>query len=420
MEHFSVSFMLGILICLIVTSGFFSGSEIGMMSLNRYRLRHQVSKKFKPALRVAALLARQERLLGVILIGNTIANLLASSVVTLVGARLYGDLGVTIGMIGLTLIILIFAEIAPKTVAALYPERVAYVASIPLKIILKSLSPFVVLANFFSRLFLRCFGIRLDGRTVEHLSGEELRTVVTESGGLIPTDHKEMLVSILDLEHVTVEDIMIPKHEIVGIDLAEPWSEIIEQLQSSQHTRLPVFRESIDNVIGFVHSRSVLQLLADDKLNKGALESVTEEAHFIPESTPVTVQLINFKNCKQRSGLVVDEYGEIQGLVVVEDILEEIVGEFTTDISTRHVHIHPQDDGSYIVAGSALVRELNRDLGWSLPVDGPKTLSGVIIEYLEYIPPVGTCVLIKNYPIEVIHIKDNRVKSVRIKPRAVK
>lgn len=417
MEHISINIMLGILIFLVLTSGFFSGSEIGMMSLNRYRLRHQANKKFKPALRVSELLSRQERLLGVILIGNTIANLLASSVVTLVGARLYGDLGVTVGMVSLTLIILIFAEIAPKTVAALYPEKIAYAASVPLKIILTVLSPFVVLANFFASLFLRCFGIKIATDRDETLTGEELRTVVNEAGELIPNDHKAMLVSILDLEHVTVEDIMIPRHEIVGIDLAEPWEHILEQLENGQHTRQPVYRDSLDNVIGFVHSRHVLSLFADDKLNKEALESIVDTAHFIPEGTPVTVQLLNFKKAKQRSGLVVDEYGDIQGLVVVEDILEEIVGEFTTDISIHRVDVHPQEDGSYIVDGSVLIRELNRDLTWHLPQEGPKTLSGLITEYLEFIPPQGTCVLISGYPIEVIHLKDNRIRTARIQPR---
>jgi magnesium and cobalt exporter, CNNM family len=416
LEQTSVIFMFGLLLFLIVLSGFFSSAEIGMMSLNRYRLRHRASKNFKPALRVCALLARQEKLLGVILIGNTITNLLASSIVTIVAARFYGELGVSIGMVLLTFIILIFAEIAPKTVAALYPERVAYIASLPLSLLQRLLFPLVTFANSVTRALLFCVGINSGKTRTEHLSGDELRTLVSEAGDLLFPANKDMLMSILDLERVTVEDVMIPRHEIVGIDLMDPWGEITEQLHNSQHTRLPVFRESLDSTIGFVHLRTVMQLVVENKLNKASLESVVAEMDYIPEGTQVSVQLLNFKKSKQRSGLVVDEYGDIQGLVVIEDIIEEIVGEFTTNISTHHVDVHPQEDGSYIVDGRVLIRELNRDLAWSLPQNGPKTLSGLITEYLEFIPPIGTCMLINGYPIEVIHLKNNRVRTARIFP----
>lgn len=414
MEHISVLYISLFLMFLIVLSGFFSSSEIGMMSINRYRLRHLVKKKNRAAVRVQSLLSRPDRLLGVILIGNTFANIVSSAVMTILCVRVFGEIGVLIGTIVLTLVILIFAEVAPKTVAAIYPQKVAFLVSMPLQVLLYVLSPLVWLASAVSNSLLRMIGIKVNMQKQDHLSHEELRTVVHEAGSLIPSDHKDMLVSILDLGGVTVNDIMIPRNEIIGIDLNEEWDEVFLDLQNSQHTRLPIYHDSIDNVKGIVHMRSVSNLMATDRLSKETLESAAEEAYFVPESTTLSNQLVNFKTAKCRSALVVDEYGELIGLVTLEDILEEIVGEFTTDIATLSKDIHPQEDGSYMIDGGCLIRELNRDLGWGLPTDGPKTLSGVIIEHLEAIPSSGVSVKIAGHPIEIIQVKDNKIKTVKI------
>lgn len=417
MQHISLSALFSLLVFLIVLSAFFSGSEIGMMSLNRYRLRHLAKQKNRSAQRVSQLLIRPDRLLGVILIGNTFANIFAASLATLISVRLFGDIGVAIGTIVLTLIILIFAEVAPKTVAALYPQRVAFLASWPLRILLFLLSPLVWLTNTVANGLLRLLQIKIDVEKNDHLSQEELRTVVYEAGNLIPSDHKEMLVRILDLGAVTVDDIMVPRSEIVGIDLDEDWEDILEDLENSQHTRLPVYVDSIDKVVGIVHLRSVLNLIADERLNKEALRTISEDAYFVPEGTPLNTQLMNFKAAKCRSGLVVDEYGDIQGLVTMEDILEEIVGQFTTDMATLSRDVHPQEDGSYVVDGGAMLRDLNRSMGWQFPCEGPKTLSGLIIEYLEYIPSPGTGLKIADHPIEIIQVKDNKIKTIKVLPK---
>jgi len=387
------------------------------MSLNRYRLRHLAEKDHRTAVCVQRLLERPDRLLGVILIGNTFANIFASAIATVIAVRMFGDIGIAIGTLLLTFIILIFAEMAPKTLAALYPQRVAFFAAWPLFILLKVISPLVVLIGAVANGILRLFGIKLTKRRTENLTGEELRVVVREAGSLIPVEHKDMLMSILDLEKVTVDDIMVPRNEIHGIDLEEPWEDILEDLKNSQHTRLPIFKDSIDNVVGMLHMRSVMNLLAEEKLAPESLEYIREDCYFVPESTPLHTQLLNFKKAKCRTGLVVDEYGDIQGLVTLEDILEEIVGEFTTDMAALSKDVYPQKDGSFVVDGSAMIRELNRTFKWDLPAEGPKTLSGLIIEYLEYIPPVGTSLKILDYPIEIIQVKDNKIKTAKIFPK---
>lgn len=406
--------MIVLLLFLILLSAFFSGSEIGMMSLNRYRLRTLVRKKVRGAIRVDRLLKRPDRLLSVILIGNTFANILASAVATVLAVRWFGDMGVAIATVVLTLIILIFAEIAPKTVAALYPQRVAWFVSLPLNLLLRVFSPFVWLANGSAGLLLRLFGIKIHHGREEHLSRDELHTVVREAGSLIATDYKKMLLSVLDLEKATVDDIMVARSDIVGIDLQDDWDTILEQLENSQHTRLPLFEGELDKVVGFVHLRSVLNLLADEKLTKEGLRHIAEECYYIPEGTPLNTQLMNFKKAKMRSGLVVDEYGDIVGLATLEDILEEIVGEFTTDRATISKDIYAQEDGSFLIDGSTMLRDINRQLSWTLPTNGPKTLNGLILETLEDIPPVHTGLKIGHYVIEVVQVKDNRIKTARV------
>lgn len=384
------------------------------MSLNRYRLRHMVKNKNKGAKRVDDLLSRPDRLIGVILIGNNFVNILASSIATVIAIRLWGDSGIAIATGLLTLVILVFAEVTPKTLAALKPEKVAFPASIVLQPLLLILYPFVWLVNYISNGLLRLVGVNAEEVGRDHLSREELRTVVTESGALLPTRHKGMLVSILDLEEVTVDDIMIPKHEVVGIDLDEDIDDIVKSLRSTQHTRLPVFKADLNSPVGLLHARKITRLLMEDDLNKAKIMQQAVEPYFVPEGTPLHVQLLNFQKVKRRMGFVVDEYGDVQGIVTLEDILEEIVGEFTTDYAASSQDIHPQEDGSYIIDGLATIRDINKALKWQLPTSGPKTLNGLITEHLESIPEHNLCLMIGSYRIETVQIKDNLVRTARV------
>lgn len=412
--QYPLSTLLIVLISLIFLAAFFSASEIGMMSINRYKLRYLVKKNNRQAIRVNQMLSRPDRLLSVVLIGNTLANIVASTIATLIGQRLYGDTGVAVGTLLLTLVILVFGEMTPKTFAAIYPQKVAFSSSLPLKILQWLFAPLVHTISFISNGILRLFGISLSKVQKEALTGEELRSVVHEAGGLLPIEHKSMLISLLDLEGATVEDIMVPKSDIIGIDLEQSWTQLLEQLETAQHTRLPIYRGSIDNLFGMIHTRTLLNLALEEKLTLDTLIATAEAPYFIPEATSLNIQILNFRKMKRRSSFVVDEYGDILGLVTMEDILEEIVGEFTTDIADLSRDITPQDDGSIIVDGSLTLRNLNRMMGWYLPLIGPRTLSGLIIEYLGYIPPAESCLMIENYQIEILKISDNMIKSVRM------
>lgn len=420
MNDIPLSVLFTILVLLILCSAFFSSSETGMMSLNRYRLRHLAKTKHRGARRVEALLARPDRLIGVILIGNNFVNILASSIATIIAIRLWGDSGIAIATGLLTLVILVFAEVTPKTLAALKPENVAFPASILLRPLLVLLYPLVWLVNAISNSILKTLGVNTDMSGTDNLSREELRTVVTESGVLLPKRHKGMLLSILDLEEVTVDDIMIPKHEVVGIDLDENIEDIIKSLRSTQHTRLPVFKCDLNSPVGMLHVRKVSRLLMDENLNKAKIMQQAVEPYFVPEGTPLNMQLLNFQKVKRRMGFVVDEYGDVQGIVTLEDILEEIVGEFTTDYAASSQDIHPQEDGSYIIDGMATIREINKTLKWKLPTNGPKTLNGLITEHLESIPEHNLCLNIGNYHIETMQIKGNLVKTARVSARQAK
>lgn len=412
--HFSLTTLLISLVFLIILSGFFSASEIGMMSLNRYRLRHLVKKNDKRAIRVNQMLSRPDKLLSVVLIGNTLANIVASTVATLIGQRLYGDFGVAAGTALLTLVILVFSEMAPKTWAALHPQQVAFFCWLPLKILQIFLAPLVQVISWLATLILRLFGVSISKAQKETLSSDELRSVVHEAGGFLPVEHKSMLISLLDLEQATVEDIMIPKADIIGLDLEQPWHELLAQLETAQHTRLPIYRNSIDNLVGMIHVRSVLNLMLEERLDMENLLKIADSPYFIPEATPLNTQILNFQKSKRRSCFVVDEYGELEGLVTMEDILEEVVGEFTTDIAALSKDIIQQNDGSVIVDASITLRHLKRLLGWQLPLIGPRTLSGLIIEYLGYIPPPNCCLQIETYQIEVLKVGDNLIKTVRM------
>jgi len=410
----SLSTLVMAVIFLVFISAFFSAAEIGVMSLNRYRLRHLVKKRNKQALRVNKLLKHPDRFLGVVLIGNTIANIVASMLSTLIGQRLSGDQGVAVATGVLTLAILVFSEMTPKTLAALYPQRVAFACAWLLSVLQVLLAPLVRLVSWMAQFILKIFGISLMHAQKEVISSEELRVVMHEAGSLLPLEHKGMLISLLELEQACVEDIMVPKSEIIGLDLNLPWQAVLELLETAQHTRLPVYRGSLDHLLGMVHLRRLLNLILEDDLSAESIADAIEPAYFIPEATLLNVQLLNFQKIKRRSGFVVDEYGDLQGLVTMEDILEEVVGEFTTDIAALSKDIYPQMDGSHIVDASITLRYLNKALGWQLPALGPRTLSGLIIEYLGYIPPASCCLLLDGYQIEVLKVGNHMVKSVRI------
>ena len=419
MEDIPLLYLFGILFLLILLSAFFSSSETSMMAINRYRLRHMANDNHRGAQNVTKLLDRPDRLLGLILFGNNLVNIFAASIATIIAIRLFGDAGILASSLALTAIILVFAELAPKTLAALYPERLAFPMSYILLPLGYLLYPFVWVVNKCANTLLMLVGVNLETSPAEDgsLTSDELRTVVREAGNMIPRRHRRMLISILDLEKVTVEDIMIPRNEITGVDLNQSQLDILEQLGNFQHTRLPVYRDNIDNICGMLHARTVLRLLKDiDEFSVEALEKITTEPYFVPLSTPLNTQLLNFQRQKIRIGLVVDEYGVIQGLVTLEDILEEIVGEFTTDLQTFTQDIHPQEDGTYIIDGTASIRDINKQLHWELPANGPKTLNGLILKHLEVIPESGTSFRIGTYAMEIIQASDNAVKTVRSYP----
>lgn len=420
MDTIPLGALFGALLLLIILSAFFSGSETGLMALNRYRLRHLVRAKHPGAIRAQQLLDKPDRLIGLILLGNNFANILASSLTTVIALRLAGQAGIAAGAGLLTLVILIFAEVTPKTLAALHPERFAFPSAFIYKPLLKILYPLVWIVNMITNSLLKLIGVSPGEETSQALSREELRTVLMEAGTLIPKRHQTMLLSLLDLEHATVEDIMIPRNEIVGIDLTDNIDDIMNLLSRTQYTRLPVFEESVDHIVGMLHIRRVLPLLQKQTLSMDELRAAIREPYFIPEGTSLNRQLLNFQREGRRIGLVVDEYGDILGLATVEDILEEVVGEFTTDPSATHKGITAEDGGTYLLDASAGVRELNRTLKIELPTDGPKTLNGLILEHMETIPEPGTSLLLAGYPVEILQTKDNAVKTVRLKPRLVR
>lgn len=405
------------LVVLLVLSAFFSSSETGMMSLNRYRLRHLAKKGHSGALRVTELLARPDRLLGLILIGNNLVNIFASIIVGVIGARLYGDLGITVGGLLLTLVLLVFAEVTPKSIAALYPERISFFSSLLLRPLAFVLAPAVFAINGISSALTRLFGMKRAHSAIEHLHPDELRTVVDEAGDLIPDQHQGMLLNILDLEKSTAEDIMIPRNEVEGLDLERPISELLQQIRTSEYTRLPIYEGDLNNVVGILHLRNAARfLLGDDqKVTLEAIREFANEPYFVPESTPLHTQLLNFQQQKCRMALVVDEYGEVQGIVTLEDLLEEIVGEFTTNVAEEEDQdIIPMDDGGYLIDGGTFVRDVNKALDWELPLEGPKTLNGLAMEYLESIPDGNIGFEIDGYRFETTEITDKMIAWMQI------
>lgn len=418
MEHVSTGTLIITLVIMIVVSAYFSASETGMMTLNRYRLHHQSKSGNRAARRVEKLLQKPDRLIGLVLVGNNLVNILASALATIVGMRLYGDFGVAIATAVLTLAVLLFAEVLPKTFAALYPERIAFPSSVLLAPLQKVMFPLVWLLNSITSLVLHAFGVRTNVRVNDAVSKEELRTIVTESQAQISRRNQDMLISVLDLEKVSVNDIMVPRNEIVGIDVNGEWKSIMRQLTHSPHGRIVLYRDSLDDAIGMLRVREAYRLMTEKKeFNKENLLRAADEIYFVPEGTPLNVQLVKFQRNKEKVGIVVDEYGDIQGLVTVEDILEEIVGDFTTSMSpTLAEEVNPQGDGSVLIDGTANVRELNKAFNWNLPAHEARTINGMLLEALEDIPNAGTCVRIGLYDIEILDVQDNMVKHVRVIP----
>ncbi len=420
MNDIPLSFLFGSLGILILLSAFFSSSETAMMSLNRYRLRHLEKKQHQGAIRAAKLLRRPDRLIGMILIGNNLVNNFAAALTTLIALRLYGEDAVWTASILLTLAVLIFAEVTPKTIAALHPEKVAFPFSWILRPLLTLLYPAVWFVNHLSNALAKIFGISTSTSPItEHLHPDELRTVLNEAGDLIPDQHQGMLLNVLDLEKATVEDIMIPRNEMIGLNLEDSAKKLLSQLKQADYTRIPVYEGDVNNVIGVFHLRytprfSLSGETGIDDIHQN-IKQYMSAPYFVPESTPLHTQLLNFQQHKNSMALVVDEYGDIQGLVTIEDLLEEIVGDFTTNIAeAQQPDIRELDDGWNIIEGSASIREINRTLDWELPTDGPKTLNGLMMEYLETIPKGHVSFTISDYRIETQTISSTMIETARV------
>lgn len=402
-------FVLGVLVLL---SGFFSSSETGMMSLNRYRLKH-LKKEHRGARRASKLLDQPETLISMILIGNNLVNIFASAIATVIGLRLMGDSGIAIATLLLTLVILIFAEIIPKTIAAYHPERIAFTFSHVLMPLRKLMFPLIWLINQLTHGILRLTGIeKKDGE--ESLGVEELRTILGESSHMIPKRHRGMLLNILELEDVSVDDIMIPRNEVFGIDLEEPTADIIAKVRDCEFSRIPVYRGDIDNIQGVIYQRDIIKLLGDHQdVTAEEFMAVMREAYYIPENTPLHLQLFAFQKRKTRIGIVVDEYGVMQGIVTLEDLLEEIVGDFTTPQAADENDIIHQTDGSVIIDGTTTIRDINKSLDWDLPTDGPKTLNGLLLEQLESFPEAAVSLTISDYRFEILTMNGNIVQNAK-------
>ena len=402
------------ILILLFLSAFFSSSETGMMALNRFRLKHLIKQKDKSAIRANKLLQRPDRLLGIILIGNNFVNILAAALTTILCLRLFGDSGVFIGSIILTMIVLIFAEVTPKTFAANYAEKVALPASIILKFLQKILYPLVWIVNFFSNSILKLFGVE-EKQSDDDLSPDELKSILENSGDLIPSRYQEMLLSVLELDKISIDEVMIPKNEVIGIDLSKDINEIKSFLESSKKEFFPIFDQNLDDIKGIIDLYGINSFLSSNKHDKDSLLDNSEEVYFALENTSLNIQLNNFQKDKKKVAIVLDEYGSVKGIIDIKDILEEIVGELADPHDEAKVDIKKQKDGSYLIDASISVREINKRLGWNLPLSGPKTLNGLILENTETIPEANISLEIENYLIETILIKDNMIKFTNVK-----
>jgi Mg2+/Co2+ transporter CorB len=418
LDDIPISALLIALAVLLFLAAFFSLSETSMMSLNRYRLRHLTRQGHRGARRASKLLAKTDKLLGVILLGNNLVNAAAAALVTLVAVRLLGNsqFAVTVATLTVTFLILVFAEVTPKVVAATYPERLAFPASYLLGPLLKLLYPAVWFVNLFVRALLWILRLKPHAVEQDKLTLPELRTLVLEAGNFMPQKHQSILLNLFDLEQTAVEDVMTPRGQIEAIDIDAPPEEIWAQLTTCHHTVLPVYQGELNNVIGTIHARKVLHQAQLAEFDAEALKKILGEPYFIPIGTPLFAQLQNFQENQRKIALVVDEYGELQGLLTLEDILEEIVGEFTTQAPSQAGEYRRQEDGSWLVDGGSALRDLNRKLGTQFPLDGPRTLNGLILEYFQDIPEPGTSLKIAGHPLEIVQTQDRVVKVVRLFP----
>jgi len=384
-----------------------------MMALNRFKLKHLVKQKNKSAIRANKLLQRPDRLLGIILIGNNFVNILAAALTTILCLRLFGDSGVLIGSIVLTMIVLIFAEVTPKTFAANYSEKVALPSSIILKFLQKLLYPLVWIVNFFSNSLLKMFGVK-EKKSDDDLSPEELKSLLENSGDLIPARYQEMLLSVLELDKISIDEVMIPKNEIIGIDISKDINDIGNFLKNSKKEFFPIFDQNIDDIKGIINLYGINSFLSSKKKDTDGLMENSEEVYFALENTSLNIQLNNFQQDKKRVAVVLDEYGSVKGMVDINDILEEIVGELSDPHEEVKIDIKEQKDGSYLIDASISVREVNKRLGWDLPLSGPKTLNGLILENTETIPEANISLEVEDYLIETILIKDNMIKYAKV------
>lgn len=417
MDSIPISTLFILLILLLILSAYFSSSETGLLSLNRYRVRYLADKGNRGAQKAEKLLKKTDILLSFILIFNNLVNIMASALATMIGLRLGGDAGVAIATGVLTFAMLVFSEIFPKTVAAIYPEKIGFFSSHILSVLIKIFLPLVYFINFFTNGLMRLIGLKPDIKS-HSISAEELRSIVNESGKFIPRAHQQMLLSILDMEKVTVEDIMVPRNEISGINIEDDWKSIMRQLNHAAHSRIVLYKENMDeNALGILRVREAYRLMTNtNEFTKETLMRAADEIYFIPEGTTLNAQLLNFKNNKERIGLVVDEYGDIKGLVTLEDILEEIVGEFTTsNLPSIEDEVQPQSDGTVIIDGSANIRDLNKMFNWHLDTDEARTFNGFILEHLEDIPQEGTEWKIGNLKIKILEVSDNMIKQAKVK-----
>ena len=415
LSELPAAWLFGIILTLTIMSAYFSGSETAMVALNRYRLRHLVREGHGGARKASRLLERPDRLLGVILIGNNLVNFFAASVATVLGIRMFGELGVVIAPVALTVFFLIFAEVAPKTIAAQRPEPLAFRSVYLLEPLLRLLYPGVWAINGVSNRLVAPFIDKEEDAHNQGLTYDELRTVVNE-GLRMRGRRQNMMLSILDLEKVSVDDVMVPRSDMLGVDIDDDMDEILTQLASSQYTRLPIYKDHYKNILGMLHLRRLARYIGTEEITKAELLELSDEPYYVPEGTPLHTQLFNFQKEKRRIALVVDEYGDVQGIVTLEDILEEIVGEFTTDFGAQMMSFEDAGDGAFHVDGMSLVRDVNRTLNWHLPTDGPKTINGLLLEQLETIPENHVCVRVNDYVIETTQLGDNLVKRAKIAP----
>ena len=419
MDEIPLPLQLGALAILLMISAFFSIAETSLMSLNRYRLRHLVRDGHRGARLASQLLSKTDKLLGVILLGNNFANAASATLVTVISVELFGEgqLVLMFGTLAVTFAILVFSEISPKVIAAAYPEKLAFFSSYLLYPLLKLAYPAVWFINLFVSGVLRILGIKINFADTSHaITMEELRSIVSDAGSYIPKKNRTILLNLFDLEKITVDDVMTAHPQIEAIDFDAPLETILQHISTSHHTRLPVRQGPTEEIIGIIHIRKVMNQLRNGELDLDMLREVISEPYFIPSGTPLYTQMQQFQEKQQRIALVVDEYGELKGLVTLEDILEEIIGDFTTQSPLRTSTYRQEEDGSWLVDGSSSLRNLNKKLGLKLPLEGPRTLNGLVLEHFEDIPEPGTSFKIGSHTLEIVQTQDRIVKSVRIYP----